>query len=84
MRDVNAKGVASGTDPDAVEVAGHEARLKADAVRVMGPDQIRMITVCTVNIAELHPDQTPSPDPTCDFDTHQNPFKSLCEVDKPA
>jgi hypothetical protein len=87
VRDVNAKGVATASDPEAVDVAGLEARLMADAVRVMGPGKIRMITVCTVNIAELHPVQTPSPDPTDanrDVDAHQNPLKSRCEVDKAA
>jgi len=87
VRDVNARGIATAADPEAVDVAGLEARLMADAVRVMGPGKIRMITVCTVNIAELHPVQTPSPDPTDanrDVDAHQNPLKSRCEADKAA
>ena len=87
VRDVNARGVATATDPQAVDVAGLEARLLADAVKVMGPGKVRMITVCTVNIAELHPLQTPSPAPTDalrDTDAHNNPLKSRCEVEKPA
>ena len=54
----------------------------ADAVKVMGSGKIQMITVCTVNIAELHPVQTPSPEPTDahrDTDAHENPLKSRCE-----
>jgi hypothetical protein len=85
VRDVNAKGVASAADPQQVDVAALEARLLADAVKVMGPGKIKMITVCTVNISELHPTQTPSPEPTDahrDADAHQNPLKSRCEPEK--
>jgi hypothetical protein len=85
VRDVNAKGIATADDPQKVDVAALEARLMADAVKVMGPGKIKMITVCTVNIAELHPVQTPSPEPADahrDTDAHQNPLKSRCEPEK--
>jgi hypothetical protein len=85
VRDVNAKGVASAADPQQLDVAALEARLLADAVKVLGPGKIKMITVCTVNISELHPTQTPSPEPTDahrDADAHQNPLKSRCEPEK--
>ena len=87
VRDVNAKSIASAADPQAVDVPGLEARLLADIVKVMGPGKVRMITVCTVNIAELHPLQTPSPAPMDalrDTDAHNNPLKSRCEAEKPA
>jgi hypothetical protein len=87
VRDVNAKGVATADDPQAVDIPALEARLKADAVRVMGAGKIKMITVCTVNIAELHPTQTPSPEPADahrDVDAHHNPLKSRCEPGKSA
>ena len=87
VRDVNAKGIATAADSQAVDIAALETRLMADAVRVMGPGAIKMITVCTVNISELHPAQTPSPEPTDahrDTDAHQNPLKSRCEAAKPA
>ena len=87
IRDVNARNIATATDPQAIDVPGLETRLLADAVKVMGPGKVKMITVCTVNIAVLHPVQTPSPDPTDanrDSDAHQNPLKSRCEADKPA
>jgi hypothetical protein len=87
IRDVNAKSVVTGTDPLAVNVAALEARMLADAGRVMGPGKIKGITVCTVEIAELHPAQTPSPDPTDArraFDAHQNPLKSRCDPEKAA
>ena len=87
VRDVNARSIASGADPEAVDVAGLEARMLADASRVMGPGKVKQITVCTVNVAELHPVQKPSPgapDSNSDTDAHQNPLKSRCESEKPA
>lgn len=87
VRDVNAKGIATTDDPQAVDVPALEARLLADAVHVMGPGKVKMITVCTVNIAELHPVQTPSPEPEDahrDVDAHHNPLKSRCGAEKPA
>jgi hypothetical protein len=87
VRDVNAKGIATADDPQAVDVPALEARLLADAVRVMGPGKVKMITVCTVNIAEMHPVQTPSPEPADahrDVDAHHNPLKSRCSAEKPA
>jgi hypothetical protein len=87
VRDVNAKGIATAADPQAVDVPALEARLLADVVKVMGPGKIKMLTVCTVNISELHPSQTPSPEPADahhDVDAHGNPLKSRCEAEKPA
>jgi len=87
VRDVNAKSIAVAADPQAVDVPALEMRLLADAAKVMGPGKVKMITVCTVNIAELHPTQTPSPAPTDalrDTDAHNNPLKSRCEAEKPA
>ncbi|MBV9550807.1 MAG: hypothetical protein JO256_14145 [Alphaproteobacteria bacterium] len=86
VRDVNAKGVATAADPQAVDVPALEARLLADAVKIMGPGKVKMITVCTVNISELHPAKTPSPaapDAERDTDAHNNPLKSRCEAEKP-
>ena len=79
--------VAGADDPQAVDIPALEARLMADAVRVMGPGKIKLITICTVNIAELHPVQTPSPEPADahrEVDAHNNPLKSRCEAEKPA
>lgn len=86
VRDVNARSIATADDPQAVDIPGLEARLLADATRVMGPGRIRAITVCTVQIAPLHPVQTPSPEPADahrDTDAHHNPVKSRCEPGKP-
>jgi hypothetical protein len=85
VRDVNVKSVATAQDPQQVDIAGVEARLLANAVKVMGPGKIKMITICTVQIAELRPTQTPSPAPPDalqDVDAHGNPLKSRCEVAK--
>jgi hypothetical protein len=46
-----------------------------------------MITVCTVQIAELRPTQTPAAKPADalhDADAHGNPLKSRCEAAKAA
>ena len=85
VRDVNTKGVATAADPQAVDVPALEARLMADAVKVLGPGKIKMITVCTVNVSELRPGKvlTAEPDETVrDTDAHHNPLKSRCDPDK--
>lgn len=87
IRDVNAKGISKPDNPQAVDIKGVEARLLANATKVMGPGKVKSITVCTVQIAELHPKQTPSPRPADaagDADVHGNPVKSRCETAKPA
>ena len=61
------------------------ARLLADARKVMGAAKIKQITVCTVQIAELRPKQTPALHTPADkaVDPHaappKNPVKSRCE-----
>jgi hypothetical protein len=87
VRDVNGRSVVTGTDHLGVNVAALEARMLADAGRIMGPGRVKSITVCMINIAELHPTQTPSPEPLDAqqfLDAHQNPLKSRCESEKPA
>jgi hypothetical protein len=82
VRDVNSTSVATPADPEQVDVAGLEARLLADARKVMGAGKVRLITVCTVQVAELHPVQTPAlraPDDLKALDAHKNPVKSRCE-----
>jgi len=87
VRDVNLNGVAKADNPQAVDIKGVESRLLANAIKVMGPGKVKTITICTVQIAELHPKQTPSPRPAdavSDHDPHGNPLKSRCEMAKPA
>jgi hypothetical protein len=82
VRDINGTGVAVPDDPEKVDVAGLEARLLADARKVMGAGKVKLMTVCTVQIAELRPVQTPAlhtpPDKTVPVDS-KNPVKSRCE-----
>ncbi|HJR55888.1 MAG TPA: hypothetical protein VJ798_04860 [Rhizomicrobium sp.] len=85
IRDINARGVATADNPQKVDIAGVEARLLANVNKIMGPGKVKMITVCTVQIAELRPTQTPSPTPADalhDVDSHGNPLKSRCEAAK--
>lgn len=61
VRDVNAEPVAPASDPQAVDIPGIEARLKADAAKVMGPGKVKMLVVCTIQIAPLHPSHVSTP-----------------------
>jgi hypothetical protein len=82
VRDVNSASVATQADPEQVDLPGLEARLLADARKVMGAGRVKLITVCTVQVAELHPVQTPAlraPADLKDLDAHKNPVKSRCE-----
>ena len=82
VRDVNSASVATPADPDQVDIPGLEARLLADARKIMGAGKVKLITVCTVQVAELHPVQTPAlraPADLKDLDAHKNPVKSRCE-----
>ena len=58
VRDVNNQAVTTPDDPEKVDIAGLERRLMADATQVMGPGKVRLIMVCTVQIAAAssHPD----------------------------
>jgi hypothetical protein len=60
LRDVNNTPVTMPGDPQAVNVPGLEARLLAGARKVMGAAKIKSVMVCTVQIAELRPKQTPA------------------------
>ncbi|HVV28267.1 MAG TPA: hypothetical protein VHC40_09910 [Rhizomicrobium sp.] len=60
VRDVNGAPVAAADDPQKVDIPAVEARLLADAQKIMGPGKVRQITICTVQIAGLHPVQTPA------------------------
>jgi hypothetical protein len=86
VRDVNTRAVADAAHPKSVDIKGVEARMLANAIKVMGPGKVKMVTICTVQIAELHPTQTPSPRPADalhDVDAYGNPLKSRCEAAKP-
>jgi hypothetical protein len=82
VRDINGAGVAVADDPEKVDIAGLEARLLADARKIMGPAKVKLVMVCTVQISELRPVQTPAlytpPEKQVPADS-KNPVKSRCE-----
>jgi hypothetical protein len=55
VRDVNATEIATSGDPATVNNAALEARLLADARKVVGADKIVSIAIVQVQIAPLHP-----------------------------
>jgi hypothetical protein len=84
VRDVNNAGIATADDPEKVDVPAVEKRLLTDATKVMGAGRVKLITVCSVNIAPLHPVQTPARDVPPEQmipagTTPKNPVKSRCD-----
>ncbi len=85
VRNVNATRVTTADDPQKVDIPAMEARLLADARKVMGANKVKQITVCTVQIAELRPKQTPAlhtpPEkaPTSG-EAPKNPVQSRCQT----
>jgi hypothetical protein len=84
VRDVNALGITTSDDPEKVDVSATEKRLLADAAKVMGAGKVKVLTVCSVNIAPLHPVQTPARDVPPEQmipagTTPKNPVKSRCD-----
>lgn len=68
VRDVNGAGV-TGADPATVDIAAVEARLADDARRVVGGANVKFMTVCTLQIANLHLKKAPAlADPSADGD----------------
>ncbi len=86
VRNVNGASVSMPDDPEKVDIAGVEARLLADARKVMGAGKVKQIVVCTVQIAELRTNQTPAlhtpADKAQDMNAAppKNPAKSRCET----
>jgi len=83
VRDVNGTAVTTAEDPQSVDVPRLESRLLADARKVIGADKVKLITVCTVQIAELHPVQSQARTAPVDqpaLDEHKNPVKSRCDA----
>lgn len=83
VRDVNASPVASVADAQAVDIPAVEARLKADAIKVMGAGKVKQITVCTVQIAPLRPvpgaANIPPPGVKADTKAGAKPPASRCD-----
>lgn len=61
VRDVNAAPVALASDPAQVDQPGLDARMLADARRIMGAGRVKSIAITQVQIAPLHPIQTVMP-----------------------
>ena len=61
VRDVNGAGVGKPTDPGTVDNSALEARLLADAKRVMGPGKVASIAIVQLQVAPLHPDSSQTP-----------------------
>ncbi len=61
VRDVNGAAVAKATDPSTVDNPALEARLLADAKRVMGPGKVASIAIVQLQVAPLHPDSRQPP-----------------------
>ncbi|HEX4269881.1 MAG TPA: hypothetical protein VHZ32_00775 [Rhizomicrobium sp.] len=59
VRDVNGAAVATADDLDKVDIAALQNRLLTDARHIVGAAKVKAILVCTVQVAELHPKQTP-------------------------
>jgi hypothetical protein len=53
VRDVNARQVTAADHPEEVDIPALEARLLADARKVMGTGKVKAITICTVQMAAL-------------------------------
>ncbi|HWC63001.1 MAG TPA: hypothetical protein VG501_05215 [Rhizomicrobium sp.] len=60
VRDVNGPGVAKKDDPETVDQPGLAQRLLADAKKIMGPGKVASIAITQVQIAPLHPVETPA------------------------
>ncbi len=59
VRDVNTHSVAKSDDAESVDQHALEQRLLADARKVMGPGKVVSIALVQVQIALLHPTETP-------------------------
>ncbi len=63
VRDINTRSVAKADDPSAVDQPALQSRLVADASKVMGSGKVAGIVIVSVQIAPLHPAQSPSAPP---------------------
>ena len=60
VRDVNGKSIAKSDDPDKVDQDRLITRLLADAKQIMGGGKVASISIVQVQIAPLHPTETPA------------------------
>jgi hypothetical protein len=69
VRDVNGASITGQDNPATVEKAALQARLLADARRVMGAKKIVSISIVNIQIAPLHPVQSSTPNGSPAFDS---------------
>jgi len=74
VRDVNATPIAAADDITKVDIPAVQTRLLADARRIMGAARVKALLVCTVQVAELRPKQTP--------DLYTAPKEALQQAEK--
>ena len=53
VRDVNGRRITGTDSPEEVDVPALEARLLADAQKVMGAGKVKILTICTLQMAAL-------------------------------
>jgi hypothetical protein len=82
VRDINGAPVTPPGDLNAVDVPAVETRLTADARRIVGAAGVKMVTVCTVQIANLHLKTAPLAD-LADLANPKALPQSRCEKEKP-
>ena len=82
VRDVNATAVATADDATKVDIAGVETRLADDAKKVIGTAKVAFVTVCTVQVSDLHTKQTPIAADATDEAALKIIPKSRCEPEK--
>jgi hypothetical protein len=61
VRDLNGTGIGKDGDPSHLDHSALEARLLADARKVMGAGKVASITVVQLQVAPLHPDPAMTP-----------------------
>jgi hypothetical protein len=77
IRDVNATSVAAAGDPPKLDNPALEARLLADARRIMGKGKVASIAITQVQVAPLHPSaETPAAAPPEPVTAPAEPAKS--------
>lgn len=78
VRDVNTRQVTAADRPEEVDIPALEARLLADARKVMGASKVKTITICTVQVAALKAKSPPARSPGETGAGGAAPEKSRC------
>jgi hypothetical protein len=76
VRDVNGASISRPDDATQVNMPGLQSRLLADVRRVMGPGKVTAVAILQLQIAPLHPQQSPSAPPPADSAAPAAPAKT--------